>query len=557
YGIWTSVGNANNTLLVNPGGSVSAASGTAIYQSQGSLQVTNLGTVTGSYTLGSQGSFSNAATGTLVTGASASAARTTNAGRLFVGPVGGFGHTTFGGDLVQTTSGTIILDADFAGRRAGTVTVLGNATLSGHVMPTITSVLPNIALPVLTVGGALTGDVAGGASTLFGYGVQRAGQALLLSATSADFTPAGFALSANRTAVADHLQAIWGVGGVPALGPLFALLGNTADAGGAPAYSAQLRQLSPDAGIAPGARAAAAATSFATAALSCPTFEGTTAMLVEGSCGWMRVTGRSTSQSGGGVADFKLDSTTWQVGGQTELAPGWLLGGSLAYETSWLASSDRLNKGNGQTGYGAVVLKYQTGPWLFAASAFGGGGQFNLSRIITLPGYASVAKGSPDIANVGMLLRAAYTIGQEDFYLRPNITLSTIHVRTGAYREGGGGALGLAIDGASQTSVALTPMLEVGGRLALGSDMLLRPFLAAGFSLQSSGAWTQTGHLLSAPAGAAGFATTVPVPRVAGRVTAGAQLYTSRMVDLRLQYEGEYAGSVVSHAGSFVASVRF
>jgi len=84
-----------------------------------------------------------------------------------------------------------------------------------------------------------------------------------------------------------------------------------------------------------------------------------------------------------------------------------------------------------------VTLKYQTGPWLFAAAAFGGAGQFNTSRTVGLLGTTQVAKGNPDTSNLGVLLRAAYTYGEENFYVRPNVSLSVIRAATGAYRENG------------------------------------------------------------------------------------------------------------------------
>ncbi len=556
YGVWSS-GGASNTLTINAGSSLSALSGNAIYQSQfGTLDVSNAGTVSGSYALNG-GTFSNASGATLVTGATAAAALTVNAGRMRIGAPGSFSQTAMTGNLQQTATGTTVVDADFSGRRTSLLTVTGNASLAGTILPAITTVLPNIPLPVMTVQGTLSGLPAGGRSTLFGYGTSQSGNQVLLSATSADFTPAGLPLSAAREAVANHLQSAWEAGGTPALGGLFALLGNTADASPS-AYAAQLQQLSPNAAFAPGARALANAGSFANATLSCPGFQGTSAMLVEGSCGWMRATGRTTSQtSGNGIGTYTLDGMTWQIGGQKEVAPGFLIGGSLAYEESWLSSSDGLTKGNGQAGYGALTAKYQTGPWLFAASAFGGAGQFNTERYIGLPGYTGVAKGSPDTSNVGVLLRAAYTVGTETLYLRPNLNLSVVHVSTGSYAESGAGALNLSVSGASQTVAVATPMLELGGRVVLGPDLLLRPYAAAGMSLQSTNGWSQTARLASAPAGASGFTTTLPIDPVAGRVAVGVQLYTTRQIAFRLQYDGEFSGTLTSHAGSFVASIGF
>jgi outer membrane autotransporter protein len=191
---------------------------------------------------------------------------------------------------------------------------------------------------------------------------------------------------------------------------------------------------------------AAGARNFANAALSCPQFEGSTAMLREGECVWATLTGRTSAQSAAdGVSGFRYNSTLWQVGGQRAMGGGWFLGGSIAYENSRLSTSEGLNSGRGQAGYAAVTAKYQTGPWLFSGAVFGGAGEFNSTRTITLPGFGSIARGSPTLSNVGALLRGTYTLGREELYLRPSMTLSLIHARSSAYRESGAGVLNLDV----------------------------------------------------------------------------------------------------------------
>ena len=559
FGIWVDSGTTANNVTIGSTGSVSALSGLAInYSGVATLNVTNNGTLTGDVHLNG-----GAGTGTVTNngnynGVIASTANVVNAGVLAVGRSGAFSAGTITGNLSQTGSGILAFDADFSGRRNDVLTIQGDAALAGRIRPVLTTVLPNIALPVFRVTGTVSGGLTGEPSALFSYGVTRSANTFSVTATGADFTPPGYNLPESRTAAANHLQAAWDAGGNAELAPLFALLGNTADAGGATAYAAQLRQLSPDSTFAPGARGMAAAQNFANATLSCPEFQGTTAMLTEGSCAWLRITGRTAGQdSGNGVTSYRLSSSTWQIGGQQAVGAGWFVGGSLAYESSRLSSEDQLNSGKGQAGFAALTVKYQTGPWLFGAAAFGGAGQFDTARVITLPGFGAVAKGNPDTANLGLLLRASYTIGREEFYLRPTLSLSTIHVRTGAYQESGGGVLNLSVNSASQTTAMLTPMLEVGGRIALDDAMTLRPFVSAGVSVLSTDQWKQTGRLVSAPAGVGGFSTAVPFDRVVGRVSAGVQLYTGGMLDVRLLYEGEYGGSVTAHGGSLVMSLNF
>ncbi len=553
-GVWVD-GGLHNAVNVYPGGSVTALSGQAICC--GALAVGNQALIVG--TIDTTGTVTNAATGTwtLPAAMTSTAANVVNSGTLVIAGEGQVGNATLVGNLTQTASGTLVIDVDFNSRQADRLTVHGDAALAGRVEPVYGSVLPGIALPVLSVDGEVSGTLTAAPSALFGFGLDRAGQQFLLSAASADFAPAAFGLKPSRKAVAGHLQSIWDRGGTPTFGTLFGLLGHTADASPS-AYAAQLRQLSPDATFAPGALGGATAHNVATKALSCPGFEGATAVLVEGQCSWGRVSGATTEQSSdNGVTDFSIDSTTWQLGGQAELAPGWFAGGSLAYAQDRLSSHDDLSKGDGESGYGALTLKRQTGPWLFAAAAFGGAGRFDTRRTITLPGFEAVAKGDPDTSSAGLLLRAAYTLGQEAFYWRPSIDLSAIHVRTGGYREQGAGALDLEVESASQTTWALTPTLEIGGRVALGGERVLRPYLSVGASLKSNDAWHQTARLTGAPAGAERFTTSVPTDRVVGRVGAGVQLFTRGALDLRLQYDGEFSESRTSHGGSLIASLRF
>jgi hypothetical protein len=515
--------------------------------------VINQGTVTGSYAL-QNGSFINQ--GTLNAGASLDALRLDNSGTLRVGAHVPHGISRVTGDFVQRGAGRLLVDADFSNRRSDQLVVAGDANLAGIVRPLITSVVPNVELPFLTVAGAVTGTVAGGQTEIFSYDVARKGGSFTMSAR-ADFTPAGYGLSRNVSAVADHLQGAWDAGGA-GLGPLFALLGNTADAGGEAAYSAALRQISPNASLAPGARMAAGARGFANAAMSCPQFVGSTAMLREGECIWAGLTGRTSAQAGGdGLSSFRLNTATWQIGGQRALGGGWFLGGSLAYEASRLSTTEGLNGGRGEAGFAAVTTKYQTGPWLFAGAVFGGGGAFNGTRTITLPGFGAIARGSPTLANAGVMLRATYTLGDEAIYLRPSLTASLVHGASGAYRESGAGVLNLEVSRASSTVAALTPALELGGRVNLADGAVLRLYTTAGVNLLSQGQWRQEARLLAVPADSGRFASVVRTDQVVARLTAGVQLFATERVELRLQYEGEYSQNLTGHGGALTFAYRF
>ncbi|WPB82901.1 autotransporter outer membrane beta-barrel domain-containing protein [Sediminicoccus rosea] len=551
-GVWVDSSNTANIVSITTTGSLSALSGNALLMTAG--QAVNNGTVTGNVTIGNNGTFTN--NGQYNPGTTANVGLLVNTGRIAIASHTAFGVTAVSGAFTQTSTGRLIPDADFAGGRSDVMTVAGAASLDGRVRPRISSVLPNVELPFLVVGGPVTGQITGDQTEIFGYDVSRKGGTFSVSA-NADFTPAGYNLSRDGSFVANYMQAAWDVGG-QGLGRLFATLGNLADTGGQAAYSAALRQISPNSAFAPGARLAAGARAFANAAMSCPQFDGTTSMLVEGECIWGGLTGRTAAQAGtDGISSFRLNSTTWQVGGQRNMGGGWFLGGSIAYENSRLSTTDGLNSGRGQAGFGAITGKYQTGPWLFSGAVFGGGGEFNSTRTITLPGFGSIARGSPTLAQVGGALRATYTIGREEFYLRPSMTLSLVHARSGAYRESGAGLLNLDVAAASNTVAGLTPALELGGRVNLQDGTVLRLFTSAGVSLLSSGDWTQQSRLVGAPAAAGRFSSQVQTDQVVGRVVAGVQVYATNRLELRLQYEGEYSANLTGHGGSFALAYRF
>lgn len=280
-------------------------------------------------------------------------------------------------------------------------------------------------------------------------------------------------------------------------------------------------------------------------------------MLTEGECVWAGLSGRTAAQAASdGLGSFRLNTATWQVGGQRALGGGWFLGGSLAYENSRMSTTEGLNSGRGQAGYAAVTTKFQTGPWLLAGAVFGGG-KFNGSRTITLPGFGAIARGSPSLAHAGAMLRATYTLGDEALYLRPSVTLSLVHARSGAYRESGAGVLNLEVSSASGTVGGLTPALELGGRAVLGNGMVLRLYTAAGVGLLSEGRWNQQSRLVSAAPEAGRFSSSVRTDQVVRRVSAGVQAFMTDRVELRLQYEGEYSRNLTGHGGSLALALRF
>ncbi|WP_431302167.1 hypothetical protein [Sediminicoccus sp. BL-A-41-H5] len=160
---------------------------------------------------------------------------------------------------------------------------------------------------------------------------------------------------------------------------------------------------------------------------------------------------------------------------------------------------------------------------------------------VTINGTAStITRGSPTLSNLGGLQRATYTLGGEEFYLRPSMTLSLIQARSGAWRESGAGGA------------------EPGGRgrAHFANGVGMRLFTTPGVSLLSSGQWSQESRLVSSPSPAR-FGTVVRTDQVVGRLAAGAQVFATDRLEVRLQCESEYSAKLTGHGGSVSVALRF
>jgi hypothetical protein len=103
---------------------------------------------------------------------------------------------------------------------------------------------------------------------------------------------------------------------------------------------------------------------------------------------------------------------------------------------------------------------------------------------------------------------------------------------------------------------ALTPAVEVGGRVNFANGMVMRLFTSAGVSLLSDGRWKQEASSGRLALGAR-FETAVRTDQVVGRVAVGAQLFATDKLEVRLQYEGEYSQNLTGHGGSLSLAYRF
>lgn len=550
-----------STLTIGQGGELTQVQENAILATSSALGVTNNGTIQGSVALNGGKMVNN---GSVMAGVEFEGDLVNNGlvalggkeGRLLGYQRTRFAQTTLTGDFSQSASGVLQVGADFNALVSDKLLINGPATLDGGVLIAPRALLPKRELSVLTVNGAQAGALTAVDSPVFDYSARQSGQETYVHVAKANFNADSMGLAGNQSEVGKHLQQGWELGGSGALSTLYAVL-DTASRTGAGEYQAHLTDLSPGVALAPAAQMQFAMARFTGAMMSCPTFNSADSSTQERNCFWGEVTGRRTKQDGvERTSSFSYDSTTYQFGGQREIAPDTFLGGSMAYQNSRLAGDDRRVSGSGDAGYAGIVLKRQVDQWTFSGALGGGYGSYDMDRNLNIARYGNTAKSSPNVYSFGARLRAARTFAQGSFYLKPYVDLDATYSRMPDYTESGD-ALRLKVDGSDQFVLGVAPTLELGGRVDLPKGAMMRPFAYAGVSFLSEDGWKTKARLDGAPAGAGSFTTSMPTDNVIGRVGAGFQVLNAAGLDFRLQYDGEFASKGSSHAGALKVSMPF
>ncbi|WP_234051721.1 MULTISPECIES: autotransporter outer membrane beta-barrel domain-containing protein [unclassified Xanthobacter] len=570
--IWVDSDSTTNSILISSTGFLSATSNLAIRSTgEGITNVTNHGAVAGNWdlTAGSTfsngdalvataksssmptyGTFTNASDGTLVAG-SAMAGHLVNDGTLVLGALESDRTTRLSGSLTQGESGVIIANADFAAGTIDLLSVGGDAELKGRVEVVASSLLPNRKLTFLEVDGVAVGTLDGSTSNVFDYVVDKSGSAYSVIAT-ADFSNSGGSLNAIEQRVANYLQGIWNSGG-SGYGSVFGHL-STLDSG---LYANALSQLGEGTANAPAGENIALAQQHLDRLMSCPVFQGETAIVTQTSCMWAVGAGQSFDQSAfDGAGGYGSTTYSFAMGMQKEVASGWFLGLAGGYDDSRISSANMSI--DGSSGWGGVTVKYETGPWLFAAALTGSYGSFDGERSIYLGTIGGIAKGTNDLWGFGGRGRIAYTVGAESFYARPFVDLDVLYNSMSGYTEMGAGVLDRMVAGSDQWTGLATPGVEVGARINLDPDFVLRGYARFGGTFSTTDSWTSTTALVGAPLGLGGLDVVLPLDTVYGRVGAGLDLAAVKHgMNLRAEYEGAFSEHTSRNMGTLRFSVNF
>ena len=291
---------------------------------------------------------------------------------------------------------------------------------------------------------------------------------------------------------------------------------------------------------------------------SCPQFERDGAELRERECAWSRViTTRTDRGNDGDGVGYGQDATTIQVGGQRRIADDWFLGGSLSYDTSNARDLAHTTSLRGRNVGLGVVLKRQLDNWLFTGAIDLGSGTYDSERHVQFGDTDATAKASFDAQHIGLHARIARQIPLQGWYLKPYVDLHATRMHTGAYTEQGAGDMDLAVRGETDTAYAASPMLEMGKRFDFRNGMTVHSYVSAGMTFYSANEWGAQQHLAGAGDDSAGWRAISSLPTQRAKIAAGANLTTTKNLDVRLEYSGEFANGYHANTGSVKLSYQF
>jgi uncharacterized protein with beta-barrel porin domain len=476
-----------------------------------------------------------------------------NDGALHVGGTGMVGRTTLTGQLIQGTTGSLVVETNHGAGTSDHLLVLGRATLAGTV-DVHPLVLANRAVTVLSATEGLTTDpaLATTRTHLFRFDAVRGSNDLQIQPV-AEFNAAAASLGGNQQRVAAHLQELWDSGA--SLDAGFTALASTPDA---TAYNRALNSLS---GQTVGAIAAfryGSSHGFVANMLNeCPSFEEERLSQEEDHCIWGRAFGRYADQDGTSESlGYQVRSWTFQTGAQRRIAPDWFVGGSVAYESSEFRGDAGSSRVSGESLMLGATLRFQRGPWQISGGADLGYGWYDSKRMVSAGDFGATASASPTAWHAGLHSRIAYQVPLDGWYLQPRLDLHLTYVRSGSYTESGAAPFNLSVEAEGSTLFSAVPAIELGGRIRLNEAAVLRPYASIGIAAIAHDDWAATARFAGQP-GSRGFRATTPIPDTLAKFTLGAELLSGANWDFGLQYNLEAGDGYISHAGLGRLAYRF
>jgi|UniRef100_UPI003782D311 outer membrane autotransporter protein len=166
---------------------------------------------------------------------------------------------------------------------------------------------------------------------------------------------------------------------------------------------------------------------------------------------------------------------------------------------------------------------------------------------------SETVKSDPSMFLAGGRLRAGYEFAFDDWYIRPYGDLDVIYTDLPGFEEKGSDLYALDVRGSSKTSVALSPMVEFGGRLDVDEATTLRAYAAFGVSYLPDNTRTIHSSFVGASSADGTFSDFIASPEVMGKIDLGLQLFRAGGFEVKGQYTADVGASFLSQT----ASARF
>lgn len=558
---------ADNHIEIARGGKVWALSEQAIRNlGPVTIHINNHGTLAGSVDLGraSGSTFVNNPGALYAAGAKVnlgSGNTLLNHGVLSPGGAQRYMTTTIDGGYTQRADATLESDVDFLSGQRDVLTVAGKADLDGTIRTLGRNPLPGRDYTIVESTGPQAEIVAKAGlraegTLVYSYQLKQLDSKRLAVGVDADFRARDEWLSDDDRAKASYLQQRWSDVPVEQLASFAPVFDAFAGVRTLEEYHDALESISSDATQGPAADIPLSSRTFVSRMMSCPEFEGSDAAMREGDCFWGRIMGRQQTRDS--VHDdngFENDALTYQIGGQKEVAPGWFLGGSVAYEDSRIKATDQPIRTDGGAVQAGVVLKRQAGPWLFAGSLSAGYGSYDTARHVRIGSTDLLADSSWRSRHVGARMRASYVHAMPNWYLKPSVDLDLVYQRVPGYQEKGAGAFNLHTRSADQTSFMLTPAIELGGRIDL-KKATLRPYASLGVGWLSDSRWNTEVRLEGEPTDQY-FRVSTSLPQTYGELKLGVELLSRDGVELKAEYGQRFANNYTDRYGELRMAIHF
>jgi hypothetical protein len=555
----TIVGNYANTI-VNSGLIEGAGSEPVIGTGDGDDTVTNSGIIIGSIDLGAgTNAFNNEAGGLVKTGNILNVGEghtVLNAGTLSPGGDGIVKTTSLSGNLEQTATGVLAIDLGTAGE-ADHLDISGTAELSGQIKVALQSftIMRGEATIISAAGGVSTGDLW----LINPYSTPAVWMELLypdannvVLSYAVSFAPTNIDLNANQFALGSHINTAFTAGSAGVGDIASALLGVPT----AEKYKAALDALSPEVYAQTGLATLLAAESFSNALMSCRVSGAAYIAVSEGQCLWIDASHRDHEQDRT-ATNIGFSEESWRVAGgaQVRISEDLALGFAAGAE---LASGDMSNTAHvdGDRGFAGIALKNAAGPLLLAGSLSGGIGSYDTLRTARIGDLDESVRGREHIDYLSGRLRAGYQFGDNSFYAKPLIDLTATQLWFGSVHEQGG-SIAFNISAAQDTFVAAAPALEIGGEIEPAAETVIHPYIRGGVLFRSENGLTVTSAFEDVPDGISPFATKADLDGVVGTVSAGFDVMSAGVGNLKLYYDGMFGDSSRQHAFGGKASLNF